>query len=224
MTSQPFISVRGEASLEVDPEIAIISVQVRARDKDRHRALDLLAVRNNKVLSTVRAQGDAVEKVESGPASLQPEFKDGGKARERVTAYVAHATVSVTIADFTILGDLVTSLADGEMVAVRGPWWSLRPDSPVFRQVRVSAAHDALQRAREYADAFGGEVTGLVELADPGLDMGRPPQVRHMVASRAAAFEASAAQPEELEFEPAKQTVRAEVDARFTVTVPALGQ
>ena len=36
MNSQPLISVKGEATLEVDPEIAVVNVTVMARDKDRH--------------------------------------------------------------------------------------------------------------------------------------------------------------------------------------------
>ena len=224
MVTQPSISVRGEAVLEVDPEIAVISVAVMVRDKDRRRAVDLLAKRNGKVLAMVRALGEAVDKVESGAASVQPEFKDGGRGKDRVTGYVARGNISVTISDFTVLGDLVTGLAGEEMVAVTGPWWSLRPDSPVRRRARVSAAQDALQRAREYADAFGATVTELVHLADPGLlaDADRPQIVHARTAGRAEAF-ATAAAAEELEFEPVKQSVRAVVDARFLMTAPTLG-
>ncbi len=45
MNSQPVISVRGEARLEVEPEIALLGVTVMAQDKDRRRALKLLAGR-----------------------------------------------------------------------------------------------------------------------------------------------------------------------------------
>jgi uncharacterized protein len=225
MTAQPSISVRGEAVLEVDPEIAVVSVTVMARDADRHRALDLLAKRNGNVLAVVRELGEAVEKMESGSASVHPEFKDGNRAKERVTRYVARSSLSVTVRDFTVLGDLVASLAGEEMVAVAGPWWSLRPDSPVHGQARLRAARDASQRARQYAEAFGGRVNGLLEVADAGLlsEGERPVHVRAMAAGGARAF-AAAAQSAELEFEPAKQTVHAQVEARFTMTSPDFSQ
>lgn len=223
MPTQPSISVRGEATLEVDPEIAVVSVVVLARDADRRRALELLAKRNGQVMALVRAQGEAVEKIESGSVNVHPEFKPskiGGKIKERIAGYVARGRVGVTVGDFTVLGDLVASLASEEMVAVTGPWWSLRPDSPVHRQARLSAARDALRRAREYAEAFGGKVTGLTEVADAGLlsEAKEPIRMRGM-AGRAAAYEI-ADEPEELDFEPAKQTVRAQVEARFTMTPP----
>jgi uncharacterized protein len=226
MTSQPSISVRGEATLEVDPEIAIFSVTVMARDADRSRVLELFAKRNARVMTLVRAQGDAVEKVESGSVNVHPEFKPDKnkdrKVKERIVGYVARGTVSVTLGDFTVLGDLVAGLAGEEMVAVTGPWWSLRPDSAVHRQARQNAARDAVARAREYAEAFGGQVTGLTEVADAGMltDGEQPGRMRAMAASRAVTFTAEA---DELEFEPAKQTVRAQVEARFTMTAPEFG-
>jgi uncharacterized protein len=226
MTAQPSISVRGEATLEVDPEIAVISVTIMARDADRRRVIDLFAKRNAQVMALVRAQGDAVEKIESASVSVHPELRpDKGKerkAKERIFSYLARGSVSVTVGDFTVLGDLVAGLASEEMVAVTGPWWGLRPGSPVHRQARQNAARDAVARAREYAEAFGGQVNGLTEVADAGLltEGERPARMRSMAASRAAAFEA---ETEDLEFEPAKQTVTAQVEARFTMTAPELG-
>src|SRR5229473_3477043 len=168
MESQSVISVRGEAGLEVEPEIALLGVTVMAQDKDRHRALELLAGRTRAVADLIKGYGDAVEKLESGPARVHPAFKEG-KGRERVTGYVARAGFSVTVGDFTVLGELVLKLASEEMVEVTGPAWRLRPGSQAYREVRLAAARDATQRAREYAEAFGGRVTGLVEAADTGL-------------------------------------------------------
>jgi uncharacterized protein YggE len=63
----------------------------------------------------------------------------------------------------------VTSLSDEDLVSVAGPWWALRPDRPVYRDARLAAARDAMVRAREYAEAFGGGIAGLIEAADAGL-------------------------------------------------------
>jgi uncharacterized protein YggE len=45
--------------------------------------------------------------------------------------------------------------------------WALRPDSPFYRDARLAAARDAKVRAREYAEASGGTIAGLIEAADP---------------------------------------------------------
>jgi hypothetical protein len=223
MDSQPVISVRGEAQLEVEPEIAVVGVTVMAQDKDRRHALELLAGRTRAVADLIKGYGDAVEKLDSGPARVHPAFKDG-KGRERVTGYVAQAGFTVTVGDFTVLGELVPRLAATEMVAVTGPAWRLRPGSPVHREVRLTAARDATQRAREYAEAFGGRVTGLVEAADTGLlgaaREGGPAPFR--ARSLAGGIEES--ELPEFDFEPARQAVHAQVEARFTMTAPQFGE
>ena len=217
---EPVISVRGEATMEVEPEIAVVWVAVQARDASRQRAVELLAKRTGDVSSTIKGFGDAVEKLESQPVNVQPVFKDG-KPREKISGYYARGGFTVTVRDFAVLGELVTSLADADLVTVNGPDWRLRPDSPVYRTARIAAAQDATTRAGEYAQAFGGRINGLVEAADTGL---LAPQPRNMafaaarVAPSAAGYEAPT-----FDFEPAKQTVTAQVEARYTMTAPQFG-
>ena len=217
---EPVISVRGEASLEVEPEIAVVWVSVQARDANRHRAVELLAGRTGRVSDTIKGFGEAIEKLESQPVVVQPVFKDG-RAIQKVSGYYARAGFTVTVRDFAVLGELVTGLADADLVSVTGPDWQLRPDSQVYRTARLAAAKDATRRAGEYAEAFGGRITGLVEAADTGLVA---PQPRHATfAAQAMSRSAAAGEGPEFDFEPAKQTVTAEVEARFTMTAPHYG-
>src|SRR5215469_2105839 len=204
MPAEPVISVRGQATLEVEPEIALVWVVVMARDADRRKAVDLLAGRSGRVADMIKGYGEAIEKLESQPVNVQPVFKDG-RIWEKVSGYLARAGFTVTVRDFAVLGDLVAGLAGADMVTVTGPDWQLRPDSPVYRAARLAAAKDATRRAGEYAEAFGGRISGLVEAADSGLmgDTGHP---RLMAASRALSAGATAETPE-FDFDPAMQTV-----------------
>jgi uncharacterized protein len=218
--SQPVISVRGEAQLEAEPEIAVVSVTVQARDRDRRTVLDRLVARNKQVLDLAAGYGDAVEKTESGPASAYPELKKGDS--ERVSRYSGQASIRLTVRDFSVLGELVSRLATLELASVAGPWWSLRPDSQVYRQVRIAAAQDATLRAREYAEAFGGRLGELIEAADTGLLGSQASQPQRGPHVFAAAMRGGPAQEEpSLDLEPVRQTVSAQVEARFTMVPPA---
>jgi uncharacterized protein len=222
MERLPVISVRGEAWLEAEPEIAAVAVTVQARDRDRRTVLDRLVSRNKEILDLVRGYGEAVEKLESGPATAYPEVKPKGPG-ERVMRYAGQARVHVTVRDFTVLGELVARLADLELVTMEGPWWSLRPDSPVHRQARIAAARDATRRAGEYAEAFGGRLGELIEAADAGL-LGGPggPGAQGFAAAAMAGPRARglAAEAPSLDLEPVRQPVTAHVDARFTMILP----
>jgi uncharacterized protein len=220
MAQQPVISVRGEAHIEAEPEIATLNVTVQARDPDRRTVLDRLTTRNTQVLDLIKGYGEAVEKLESGAASVYPDIKYKERT-ERVRAYLGTASANVVIRDFTVLGELMARLADGELVTVAGPWWSLRPDSPVYRQARIAAAQDATRRAGEYAQAFGGELGGLIEAADTGLLTGHAEQgVQFRAWAAGGVARASAPGPADMEFEPVRQTVTAQVEARFAMLLP----
>jgi hypothetical protein len=227
LNGQPVISVRGETTLEVEPEIAVVGVTVQARDRDRETVLRRLADRNREITDLIKGYGEAVEKLESGPVSVRPELKEK-RAGERVAGYLANASTTVTIRDFTVLGELIVSLADAELATVDGFWWALRPGSPVYREARLAAARDAMVRAGEYAEAFGGQLGDLLEAADSGLLNAQARSDRWGFSGpRAAAGRASRkaeSAPPELDLEPERQTVSAQVEARFEMTRPAPGQ
>lgn len=170
----PRIAVRGEARLEVDPEIARIGVTVASRGKDRRAALDDLTRRNTGVLDLIKTYGDAVERLETGAFSISPELKEKGRG-ERIHAYHGRVHITAVLTDFTALGELTTRLADLDLTRVDGPWWALRPDSPAHREARQEAVREAVQRAREYAEALGTSLAALVELADIGAENAPPP-------------------------------------------------
>ncbi|MEU8823874.1 SIMPL domain-containing protein [Streptomyces sp. NPDC048636] len=216
----PRLAVRGEARLEVDPETARLGITVAARGSDRRAALADLTRRNKDVLDLVTSYGDAIETVETGAFTLTPELTAKGR-HERVRAYHGRVHLTVTIADFTVLGELTTRLGDAELTTVNGPRWALRPDSPVHREARQEAVRQAVRRAREYAEAVGASLVALVELADleaEGAAMSPAASVTH----RSRSGYGGAEQAPALDLEPERQTVYAHVNARFTMTRPEL--
>ncbi|WP_212910738.1 SIMPL domain-containing protein [Streptomyces sp. TS71-3] len=220
----PRVAVRGEAHLERDPEIARIDITVGARGSSRRAALDDLTGRNAAVLDLVGEYGDAVERLETGAFSISPELSRHGRG-ERVRAYHGRVRIGAELADFTALGELVSRLADQDLTQVDGPWWALRPDSPVHREVRQQAVREAVQRAREYAQALGTELAALVEIADIGAEQpiapGAPAGMhRRMPTSSFAGAPGGEAAP--LDLQPQRQHVHAQVNARFTMIAPHL--
>jgi uncharacterized protein YggE len=230
VAQHPLISVRGAGIVETAPEIARVLVTVTARSKDRAEVLTALAQRRADVTALLAIHGAAVEKIEEGSTHVRPDFRTdikGDRGKERITGYYATTRFEVTITDFTVLGDIVASLAGQEGTSISGPSWHLRTDSPVRRAARTLAAKDALVRAREYADAFGSKVVELVELADVGMlsDSGGGSD---RYASRTAIGVALSGGWDEdehepsFDFTPVAQTVHEQVDARFVVEAPDL--
>jgi uncharacterized protein YggE len=215
------ISVRGEATLLVDPEVADLTVVVTAQARDRREAFERLVKRNDEVLDLVRSYGDSVDRVESTGVSVAPELRRGKD--EKIRSYSGAVRVRVTVADISILGELVARVADMETAVVQGPHWRLRRSSPIYREARNRAVAEAVARARDYAEAVGSRVTGLLELADTGLSTSSNPP--HPAAAGAVSFGAramssAAYEPPTLDLEPQQQTVYASVEARFQAVQP----
>ena len=215
MVDGPVVAVRGEAYREVAPEIARFAVTARARDRDREATLTRLAERAAAVRVLLDGAGPGIDRRETGELRVRPETRRSG---ERVVAYSGSVTTTVTVSDFTALGELMLRLADQDQIEVAGPWWSLRPDSPAHREARHAALADALLRAREYAEALGARVTALIELADAGA--AEQPMMSRMAYAMGDGAEGG---PPELELDPQPQTVHAAVQARFAISEPVLG-
>jgi uncharacterized protein YggE len=219
--ARPLLSVRGEVTLEVPPEIVQLMITFGARDPKREHALELLSKRSEQCLALLKGYGDAVEKIETSGVAVHPEFGFFGR-KEKVATYRGEVRVKVTITGFEVLGDLIARVSDQDMTALEGPWWKLRHDSPVHRRARQEAARDAVGRAREYAEALGARLLSLVELADESLMTEALPPRAHIVPAAAALERAryKASEPAPINIEPQAQVVRARVEARFTISAP----
>ncbi|MFI6036937.1 SIMPL domain-containing protein [Streptomyces sp. NPDC051315] len=217
----PLLTVRGETTLDVDPEIARIGITVTARGRDRRTTLDDLTRRNTTVLDLIKSYGDTVENLSTGSLSISPELTPHGRG-ERIRNYHGHVHITTELTDFTALGELTTRLADLDLTRVDGPWWELRPTSPVHRQARRQAVHEAVRRAHEYADALGTTVAALVELTDTGTHGPHPRATFDRRTVRMSATAEPETTPETLDLEPRRLRVQAEVSAQFTMVPPRL--
>jgi uncharacterized protein YggE len=215
------VAVRGEAVREVDPDLAEFTVVVSARDRDRDTTLARLRERADGLRQLLERFGEAVQERETGALHVYPE--GAGKRGERVSAYNGSVSITVRVRDFAELGELMLAVAGQELALVRGPVWSVRPDSQVHREARRGAVQNAIARAREYAEALGAEVVELVELADPGL--GRAEGVPPFAQNYGSGFlksKPSGGGYADLDLDPPRQRVSAQVEARFTITAPVL--
>jgi uncharacterized protein YggE len=209
--TEPHVVVRGEAVLQVEPELADVWVTVRTRARDRQTALERCQAAQEQVTAVVTAAGDAVESAETSAVSVHLEVRD----RRAPGEPVATVQTRITVGRLAAVGDLVVGLGRLDDVDVSGPGWRLRPDSAAVGQARLDAVRDAVHRARQYAAAFGGHLTALLEVSDAGAGGG---------GSRVAGAMASMARFEEsqvhLDLTPPRQEVHGAVEVRFAMSAP----
>jgi uncharacterized protein YggE len=208
----PQVSVRGEAVVLADPDVADLTVMARARARDRRTALERCTARQAEAAAAIAAAGEAVESTETTGVAVHAEIDE-----QRTTTAVATVHTRVTVTDFAVLGDLLVALGEIDDVDVFGPYWRLRPLSPVHEDARLAAVQDAVHRAEQYARAFGADLTAVLAVSDAGLSGGDARVAVPMAAM--ARFEAAAPS---FDLAPARQEVRGAVEVRFAMSPPDL--
>lgn len=212
----PTVTVRGEASREVTPDLATVSASVSASGSSPGQVTADLAAGSERLAVVADQFAPAIEHTSTSGLYVHPvtDRRDGTK----ITGYRGTFTSQVVVHDFARLSDLVLALAAVSHAQLAGPWWSLRPDAPAHREVRLEAIGEGRRRAADYATAFGAQVADLVEISD--LDGGfNHPMARGMAFAAAAKGGAPEAS---FDFEPQLQTVSGRVTLRFTMTAPTL--
>ncbi|HLM05986.1 MAG TPA: SIMPL domain-containing protein [Blastococcus sp.] len=207
----PQVVVRGEATLLVEPELADVGVTVRVRARDRQTALERCSARQDEVTAAVTAAGDAVEVVETTGMSVHLEVRD----RRAPGEPVASVHTRLTVVRLDAVGDLVVALGRLDDVDVSGPHWRLRPESEAAERARLDAVGDAVRRARQYAAAFGSELTELLQVSDVGLSGGGL-----RVAGALSTMALSESGEPHFDLAPVRQEVHGAVEVRFAMSPP----
>jgi uncharacterized protein YggE len=157
--SVPVVTVRGAWRGEVPPEVARVYVTVSARGADRPTVLTQISGRVDELRATLDGYGEAVERVDAHPLRVSARMREGrgrnDKVTERVTGYSAEADFTILATDFDVLGDMLLRVADREMVALRGPEWSLRRDSAAQRGARAAACETRAPTQRSTPRRWG---------------------------------------------------------------------
>jgi uncharacterized protein len=204
----PLVTVRGDAQLEGPPDLATFTVTLHASADSAEKTRSQLAEGSTAVSELLQRFEVAIERSSTSGLHVSPVFSRRSPAK--ITGYQGTFTTQIVVADLESLSPLVlelTALSDSQ---IDGPWWSLRPDNPMYREARLAAIADARRRADDYAAAFGTTVAGLVEVSD--LDTGFA-GVREMRAFAAA----RGAEDIPFDFHPAMQTVSGQVSVRFSL-------
>ena len=203
----PIVTVRGEAQLRGPADLATLSCTLHASGGSADAVRSQLANGSQAVTELLAQFASALERHSTSGLHVSPEFHR--RAPGRITGYRGTFSTTMVVADFEALSSLIMDLARLPDSRLDGPWWSLRPDNPMFREVRLAAIADARRRADDYAAAFGATVAELVEVSD--LDGGFGGGAMRAMAMEMAADDGTFA------FEPEEQTVSGQVTVRFTV-------
>jgi uncharacterized protein YggE len=196
------ITVSGEATLGVAPDLATINAGVTSRAKTAREASDANNKAMQKVLAALHEGGLADRDVRTEYLSLQPLREDVRNAPDRIVGFQASNTVSVRVRDVARLGAVLDRVIASGANEISGISFSVSDQSKRLDEARAAAVADARRKAEVLAMAAGVGLGRAIRIVEDG---GHAP-VPYMVRAAAAPSAAIAT---------GEQTLRASVSVTF---------
>jgi uncharacterized protein YggE len=150
------ITVPGEGSVQVAPDVVTVNLGVQTRNADVQQAV----AENNRIASAImeasRAVGVSDADMQTAYFTVYPQtdYNQFGIASEDVTYYVDN-NLSVRLRDVTRLSDLLQGAVEAGATNIYGVTFSIADTSAAETEARAKAMDDALARAAQIAVASG---------------------------------------------------------------------
>lgn len=205
----PTVTVRGEGSVRMAPDQALVRVGAESRSRDPKEAQNANATAMSAVLQKIAGAGVPKEAIRTVVVSLQQEY-DFSSGRQTPRGYLARNVVEVRVDDLAKLGEVLDAGVSSGATTIQGLQFDLKERSKIEREALTRAVADATARA-EAAAAGARRVVDRVLRIDETTQgpIARPQAEFRMAADSVAA-------------QPATPVAEGEIEIRSVVMLTAV--
>jgi hypothetical protein len=203
----PTISVNGQGTVFLAPDVADLTVTVSRSAAVSRQALSAANRTANAIVSALRAAGVPASGIQTEGVDVSARSVRTGK--RRVRRWTAVETLAVHVADVRLAGTVIDRATASGASSVSGPSFSFSDPSAGRIAATRAALADARRRADDAAAAIGYTVTGVQSVQ---LD---PQSVPVFAGAPTSAGSSGAGVPTTIH--PGTQEVDAQVQVVFTI-------
>jgi uncharacterized protein YggE len=181
----PAISVSGEATVSVPPDLAEVEAGVTSDAKTAREASETNNAAMGKLLLALKAAGIDARDIQTSRLSLQPQNAPNRSGPSAIASYRASNRVTVRLHDVTKVASTIDVLVGAGANEIGGINFMVSQASKLLDDARTQAVADARRKAEIYAKAAGvalGAPLSVSEEGSPG-----PAPFRKMMGGMAAA-------------------------------------
>ena len=155
-SAQGGISVSGEASISLAPDIATIVLGVESIDETVADARSAAASAMAGIVNVLTEAGVADEDIQTQRLSIQPQYDYSSEKRELIGFTVVNI-VNVTVRDIDSVGSIIDKSveAGGDLTRIQSIYFSVDDTEPYEDQLIADAVQDATDKAANLADLTG---------------------------------------------------------------------
>jgi uncharacterized protein len=187
------ISVTGEATVSVPPDLAQIDGGVTLEAKTAREASEANNAAMGKVLQALKGAGIEDKDVQTSRLSLQPQSAPNRTGPYVIAGYRASNRVTIRVRDVTKVANVIDTLVGAGANEIGGINFVVSQASKLLDEAREQALADARRKAEIYAKAAGVTLGAPLSISEEGN--AAPVPYRRMAAGMAAS--APVAQGEE---------------------------
>ncbi len=204
------IVVSGEGRINVQPDLAQITLGVEVTDPSAAGAQQAAANQMNSVADQLKKQGIAGKDIQTTRYDLVPEYDYSTKTAV-LKDYKATNLVTVKVRDVSKVGPVLDAVAANGATRIQGISFSVSDPAAATTQGRDAAMKDAMAKADQLAKAVGVTVGAPVSIEETSATP--PPAVD--IAPRAAPAAGGVAAPTPIS--PGTQEVQVTVRVVFSI-------
>ena len=163
----PAISVTGEATISVPPDLAQVEAGVTADGKTAREASDANNTTMGKVLLALKAAGIDSKDIQTSRLSLQPQSAPN-RSTSAIVGYRASNQVTVRLRDVSKVASTIDLLVGAGANDIGGINFMVSQASKLLDDAREQAVADARRKAEIYAKAAGVTLGAPLSIAEEG--------------------------------------------------------
>ncbi len=193
----PRILVTGQGSIDIPPDMAILTLTVTREAPTASAALEANSAAMEKVLEAMQSEGIEARDLQTSGFSIQPRYHypspkspDANEA-PRIVAYIVRNTLTVRVRDISAVGEILdTSVTLGVNEGGNIMFTNDDPSAAITR-ARIMAMEDAIAKANTLAEAAGVRTGRLLEISEQT----RQPRPMAMAAAEMSMVRSKSAVP-----------------------------
>jgi uncharacterized protein len=179
----PAISVSGEATISVPPDLAEVEAGVTSDAKTAREASDANNATMGKLLLALKAAGIDAKDIQTSRLSLQPQSAPNRTGPPAIAGYRASNRVTVRLHDVAKVANTIDMLVSAGANDIGGINFMVSQASKLLDDARTQAVADARRKAEIYAKAAGVTLGAPLNISEGGAAI---PMFRAKVASAMA--------------------------------------
>ncbi len=174
IAQRPHIRTQGEATVSVEPDLAILRAGVTTESKNARAAGEANARAMSAVMAAAKSAGVADRDMQTSRYAIQPLYEGNRPGRNRIVGFEATNSLTLKLRATDKIGDAIDSLIAAGANTIGGIEFVVSEPSKPLDVARTQAVEDARRKAELYAKAAGVALGAPVVIVEQSAGMSPP--------------------------------------------------